>query len=95
MEDGGAGTTIANHGFTHTMDKLEVDEPRSRGKESADAQRRRTCTCAHKTRVRVAENVGLAIVIVIVWSLLLLPVIFYHLPNVRMQRLLACSVDVS
>lgn len=30
-----------------------------------------------------AEIVGLAVVIVIVWGLLLLPVIFYHLPNVR------------
>ena len=83
MEDGGASTTIANHGLTPTMDKFEVDEPRSRGKLCADAQR--TCTCTHKTRLRVAENVGLATVIVIVWSLLLLPVIFYHLPNVRMQ----------
>ena len=32
-----------------------------------------------------AETVGLAIVIVIVWGLLLLPVIFYHLPDISVR----------
>ena len=35
-------------------------------------------------QLHVAEIVGLAIVIAIVWGLLLLPVIFYHLPDVSL-----------
>jgi hypothetical protein len=76
-------TTIANHGLTPTMCSFEVDDSRSRGTDDFPrTSQRRTCT--HKTRLRVAETVGLGTVIVIVWGLLLLPVIFYHLPDVRM-----------
>ena len=68
MEDGEVGITTANRGPTPTVRKFKIEENRFR---------------AGATRLRVAEIVGLATVIVIVWGLLLLPVIFYHLPDVR------------
>lgn len=84
MEGGGVCTTIANPGLTPTKYSFEVDESRSYGADdSPRASQRACCTCTRKTRLRVAESVGLGTVIVIVWCLLLLPVIFYHLPNVR------------
>ena len=79
MESGGVGTRMANHGSTPTVHIFEVDENHSRGAADSHVQ----CACTHDlTRLRVAEIVGLATVIVIVWGLLLLPVIFYHLPSV-------------
>ena len=34
-----------------------------------------------------AETVGLAVVIVVVWGLLLLPVVFYHLPDAHVSTI--------
>ena len=76
MEDGEVGFTTANCGPTPTVRKFEIEKNRFR---------------AGATRSRVAEIVRLTIVIVIVWSLLLLPVIFYHLPDVRALDV-ACSI---
>ena len=76
MEDCEIGITTANRGPTPTVRKFEIEENHFR---------------AGAKRLRVVEIVGLATVIVIVWGLLLLPVIFYHLPDVR-ALYVACSI---
>lgn len=82
---GGDDTIIANHGTVATAN-FELDEPRSRSDDNHGV-----CACTCKIKMLLcAEFVGLAAVIAIVWGLLLLPVIFYHLPNVRVQ--ITCSV---
>ena len=91
MEGDRVCTTFANPGLTPTRHSFEVDDSRSCGADDPPrtSQWRAclgTCTCSRKTRLRVAETVGLGTVIVIVWGLLLLPVIFYHLSNVRLQE---------
>ena len=81
-ESGKTDTIIANpRSVASSSSRFERDIPRcrttrtvSRGAE--DVER------AYKRRLRV-QIVGLSAVIIIVWSLLLLPVIFYHLPKIR------------
>ena len=90
MEIGGVGTIIANHGSPPTVYNFEVDENHFLHSRAA-ADSHDQCACTHKTRLRVAEIVGLAAVIVIVWGLLLLPVIFYHLPSVSFNTCHACA----
>ena len=73
-------TIITNPGPERSF-SFDRDEPRmrtastvSRGAEEIERR--------YKKWLR-AEIVGLAVLIIIVWGLLLLPIIFYHLPNVQ------------
>ena len=74
-------TIIANPGSVASSSSFERDMPCSstvsRGAE--DIER------GYKVCLRI-QIVGLSAVIVIVWTLLLLPVIFYHLPDVRKPK---------
>ena len=78
-ESGKTVTIIAAPGSESTS-SFDRDVPRirtastvSRGAEEIERR--------YKMWLR-AETVGLSVVIVVVWGLLLLPVIFYYLPNV-------------
>lgn len=79
-ESGKTVTIIANPGSESTSSsRVDCDVPRmrtastvSRGAEEIERR--------YKMWLR-AEIVGLATVIITVWGLLLLPVIFYHLPR--------------
>lgn len=59
-----------------------IDEPRDRQRTASTVSRgAEDVEITYKKWLR-AEIVGLAVVIIVVWCLLLLPVIFYHLPDV-------------
>ena len=76
-----------------------IANPGSEGKSSFDCEeplniRNRTASTVGRgaeeieRRYKVwlrAETVGLAVVIIVVWGLLLLPVVFYHLPDVDVR----------
>ena len=78
-------TILANPGSERksSFDREEPLNIRSRtaitvGRGAEEIERR------YKVWLR-AETVGLAVVIIIVWDLLLLPVVFYHLPDVDVR----------
>ena len=60
-------------GIDESRDRQRIASTVSRGAEDVEI--------TYKKWLR-AEIVGLAVVIIVVWGLLLLPVIFYHLPDV-------------
>ena len=77
-------TIIANPGSVASSSRFEHDKPCSRttstvSRGAVDVER------GYKVCLRI-QIVGLSAVIVIVWTLLLLPVIFYHLPEVRKPK---------
>ena len=69
VTDGGRSVTIVINPKAQERTNFDgIDEPRDRQRTAIKWLR--------------AETVGLTVVIIIVWGLLLLPVIFYHLPDV-------------
>ena len=80
----GKTVTIAiNPGTQERANFDGIDEPRGRLRTASTVSRSAgDVEITYKKWLRV-EIVGLAVVIIIVWGLLLLPVIFYHLPDVN------------
>ena len=78
-------TIILNPGVQERANFDGIDEPRDRQRTASIVSRgAENVEITYKKWLR-AEIVGLAVVIIIVWGLLLLPVIFYHLPDVSLQ----------
>ena len=83
-ESGHRTVTIIANPAPKRSSSFDRDEPRirtastvSRGAEEIERR--------YKKWLR-AEVVGLAVLIIIVWGLLLLPIVFYYLPNVSYYR---------
>ena len=82
-------TIIANPG-SERKSSFDRDEPLIRIRTASTVSRSAEETERRYKMWLRAETVGLAVVIVIVWGLLLLPVIFYHLPDINV-RPYACT----
>lgn len=72
--DGGTLPRGGGEGSDTLSRSQKLESIESSGKFGADDAERRYKLCLR------AEIVGLCVVIVIVWGLLLLPIVFYHLP---------------
>ena len=61
-----------------SSDRTPFDEPESAGSENKnDVEEERQC---HQKRKFVCEMIVLSVTIGVVWCLVLLPIIFWHLP---------------
>ena len=79
------GTSASYSSGADTLSRSQkLESSVSGGKLGGDEAERRYRLCLR------AEIVGLCVVIVIVWGLLLLPIVFYHIPLASVSIIIKC-----